>query len=79
MPVNNENGVSKEERLRQLKRLYNAHKITYKQYMLECAKVNKYWDAVAEIKTNEETPIEAETTKAETEEENIELPPNPEL
>lgn len=78
MPDNNENGVSKEERLRQLKRLYNAHKITYKQYMLECAKVNKYWDTVAENEAKTEAPVETEATVVDNDE-NVELPPNPEL
>lgn len=79
-------GATKAERLKNLKKLYNQHRINYKQYMLEVKKVEKYWVDPIEKPEDVEMPVNPEeggfvapeVVIPEGEPE-VELPENPEL
>ena len=44
MPENEERFATKEEILKGLKKQYNNHRISYKEYMLQVKKTEKYYD-----------------------------------
>lgn len=83
-----EKKLTKEEYLKSLKKMYNKHLMTYKQYMLETKKVEKYWkedteEEKVELPVNPEQGgfIPAPSVKKPDymQSEEVELPVNPEL
>lgn len=45
----NKNEPTKESALKELKKQYNKHKISYKEYMLQTKRVEKYWDILHNV------------------------------
>lgn len=58
--------ATKEEILKNLKKAYNAHRLTYKQYMVEVNRTEKHYDEwVAEYKESKEEESKYDMTNEE--------------